>query len=420
LGGRAVIITDLGFGDAGKGTITDFLVRHLKATRVIRYNGGAQAGHRVVTDDGRAHVFAQIGAGAFVEGVRTHLSRFFLLHPTALLVEARHLAALGVPDVLGRIGIHPEARVITPFHQAACRLRELERGDQRHGSCGVGVGETVSDWLQFPEDSLLFKDLLKPNLCLAKLARVQERKRERFLRLEHPEAGGELQLLSDLEVSQRWLSAVGPLVAQVDLEESAWMPNESVVFEGAQGILLDEWRGFHPHTTWSDCTFGQAEQLLEGWSGQRYRLGVMRSYATRHGAGPFPSQDSSLGFDEAHNTLGPWQGGFRSGWPDTVLARYALRACGGIDGLALTHLDRVSPEWKLAVSYPEGELPLAPFHDLDFQQGLTERLFRIQPNYEGVAPEDFVERCQSELDLPVVLGSYGPTASQKEWLKPIF
>ncbi len=373
----------------------------------------------MVTDDGRVHVFSQIGAGAFVDGVRTHLSRFFLLHPTALLVEARHLAALGVPDVLGRIGIHPEARVITPFHQAAGRLRELERGDQRHGSCGVGVGETVMDWLEFPEDNLQFKDLLQPNHCLAKLARVQERKRERFLSVEHPEAGPELQLLSDLEVSQRWLSSVGELVAHVDLEEAAWMPNENVVFEGAQGVLLDEWRGFHPHTTWSDCTFGQAEQLLEGWSGQRYRLGVMRSYATRHGAGPFPSEDSTLRFDEAHNTHGPWQGGFRSGWPDAVLARYALRACGGVDGLALTHLDRISSEWKLAVSYPGGELPLGPFQDLDFQQGLTDRLIHTRPNYEAVAPEDFVERCQSELGHPVVLGSYGPTASQKRWLQSV-
>src|SRR4051812_14869157 len=94
---EAWIVVDLGFGDAGKGTITDYLARARGAHAVVRFNGGAQAGHNVVTSDGRHHTFAQFGAASFVPGVRTHLARQMVVHPLALLAEARHLARVGVP-----------------------------------------------------------------------------------------------------------------------------------------------------------------------------------------------------------------------------------------------------------------------------------------------------------------------------------
>ncbi len=138
---RAFVVVDLGFGDSGKGLLTDFLARRTGASVVVRYNGGAQAGHNVVTSDGRHHTFAQFGAGSFVPGVRTFLSRHVIVHPTALLFEGRALEEKGVGDVFSRLRVSEAARVITPFHQAANRLRELARGEARHGSCGVGVGE---------------------------------------------------------------------------------------------------------------------------------------------------------------------------------------------------------------------------------------------------------------------------------------
>ncbi len=131
---EAHLVVDLGFGDAGKGTLTDWLVRRHGARLVVRFNGGAQAGHNVVTEDGRHHTFAQFGAGSFVPGVRTHLARPTVLHPLAMLVEARHLARKGVPDALERTTVSEGARVITPFHQAAGRLRALARGSGRHGT----------------------------------------------------------------------------------------------------------------------------------------------------------------------------------------------------------------------------------------------------------------------------------------------
>ena len=102
-GRRISIVVDLGFGDSGKGLLTDYLVRSTGATVVVRYNGGAQAGHNVVTPEGRHHTFAQFGSGTFVPGVRTFLSRNVVIHPTALLREEAHLREIGVHDAFERI-----------------------------------------------------------------------------------------------------------------------------------------------------------------------------------------------------------------------------------------------------------------------------------------------------------------------------
>src|SRR5688572_1634241 len=153
---RNVFLTvDLGFGDAGKGSIVDFLTRANEAHTVVRYNGGAQAGHRVVTAGPRPreHVFAQFGSGTLA-GAATHLSRFMLIDPPAMLEEAGHLARLGV-DALERTTIDAGAPVITPFQRAVNRLRELARGDARHGSCGMGIGETMADYREYGERLLL-------------------------------------------------------------------------------------------------------------------------------------------------------------------------------------------------------------------------------------------------------------------------
>ena len=133
---RAYVIVDLGFGDAGKGLLTDYLARQLKAGIVVRYNGGAQAGHNVVTPDGRHHTFSQFGSGTFIPGVKTYLSRDVVIHPGALLVEGAILEGKGIPDAFSRLRVSEQALVITPFHQAANRIREIVRGSDRHGSCG--------------------------------------------------------------------------------------------------------------------------------------------------------------------------------------------------------------------------------------------------------------------------------------------
>jgi adenylosuccinate synthase len=136
------LTVDLGFGDAGKGSMVDFLVRAEDAHTVVRYNGGAQAAHRVVTADGRAHVFSQFGSGTLA-GARTQLSRFMLLDPLAMEAEAQHLQGLGMADPLAGATIDRRALVITPFHRAINRLRELG-APVRWFSCGETASNKAS------------------------------------------------------------------------------------------------------------------------------------------------------------------------------------------------------------------------------------------------------------------------------------
>lgn len=407
----ATIVVDLGFGDAGKGTLTDWLARRTGAGLAVRFNGGAQAGHNVVTPDRRTHTFAQFGAGSFVPGVRTHLSRFMIVHPGGLLREAEALGGLGLDDAWERLTISGEALLITPFLQAAGRLRELLRGGARHGSCGIGVGEAMQHSLRYPADAVRLADLADEPRLLRKLQRQQACLWEELARPSRGEA--ELQVLESATAGRDFVETARPLLQRL---HDGPLPNgESIVFEGAQGVLLDEWRGFHPYTTWSTCTFDNALQLLQGWDGPVKRLGVVRSYATRHGAGPFPTEDAALQLPEPHNHHGPWQGGFRQGWLDLVLLRYALEVCGGVDGLAVTHLDRVRPDWKMAVAY-EGTARLepGPFQDLDYQAALTQQLLEARPIY---APcRSVVDELQQRLDVPVWVESHGPTCEDKREL----
>lgn len=425
---RAWIVVDLGFGDAGKGTITDYLVRRSGARLVVRFNGGAQAGHNVVTDDGRRHTFAQLGAGTFVPGVRTHLMQDFVLHPTALLLEAHKLSQLGVPDALDRLTICAQALVITPHHQALNQLRELARGAGRHGTCGVGVGETVRDALDAPDRALRVKDLFGDPASLArKLAAAQERC------VEEARAAG-LDAARLVAGADAWLEAVAGLAQRRELLSKTDQPvlhalrDGPVVFEGAQGVLLDEWRGFHPHTTWSTCTpLRLCDQLRAlGYRGEIERIGVIRTYLTRHGAGPFPTEDERLSqrLPELHNHDDGWQGKFRIGWPDAVLLRYAIAACGGLEGLALTHTDRLSPDWRIATAYKgvdsdaltgTTQLRLGELMDLDHQSKLTAALRQAVPVWQQLGPSeaDYIDAIERISSLPVRFTSSGPTASAK-------
>jgi len=469
----AILIAGLGFGDEGKGATVDWLTRTTGAHTVVRYNGGAQAGHNVVTADGRHHTFSQFGAGTFA-GAKTHLSRHMLVNPIFLLSEGKHLLEIGEKDVYDRLTVDEGALVTNPFQVSANRIREMARNEGRHGSCGMGIGETVADSLAPETPKLYVNDLSKPGTTRTKLAASRKQKMMELVELHLKDcpvsnASWNYMTLAQTECScpfkREWevivdettvdlaLERYAEFVARVRIVRSYYlsdiMREGTTIFEGAQGMLLDQDYGFHPYTTWTDITFGNADDLLavqRGWDtrsegdvfvaeflesagfkGEVRRIGVLRSYHTRHGAGPFPTEDASLDNPEPHNANGPWQHGFRQGHFDLCLARYAVAAIGGIDELHLTHLDRIQNEQKVCVQYDsQGHIMHEPYHaemwewrnQLDVREGATKRMMGYKPVYRTLqySPEGFATEIAKHMGVKIGSLAYGPTSEDRRTL----
>ncbi|WP_439661491.1 adenylosuccinate synthetase [Lentzea sp. HUAS TT2] len=332
-----VIVVGLGFGDEGKGAVVDALCADGSVSAVVRFNGGAQAAHNVIAD-GRHHTFSQFGSGTLA-GVPTRLSRFVLVEPIALATESRELEALGVVNPLSLMSIDTRALLTTPFHIAANRARENARGRDRHGSCGKGIGETAwygllggaargevvegQEVIGEPGPAPTVGDCLDPATLRRRL--------DALARFYEPLIGAGISVDELVMLYRSFADAVRITTGD--------RPAGRLVFEGAQGVLLDENHGFHPHTTWSTTTPRNARELLDGRPARV--IGVTRTYQTRHGAGPLPTEDQTVldRFPEAHNGTGEFQGAWRAGHLDAELLRYSVDCCGGIDGLAVTHLD---------------------------------------------------------------------------------
>lgn len=434
---HAYLTVDLGFGDAGKGSIVDFLTRDTGAHTVIRFSGGAQAAHRVVTAT-QEHIFAQFGSGTLA-GAGTHLSRFMLLDPLAMCAEEAHLRAVGVSDAWARTTIDERAPIITPFHRAVNRLRELARADGRHGSCGVGIGETMVDYLQYGSATLFAGDLLHPDKLRAKLrllhtinwAKVQELGAGLC---NSAEAGPELAVFQAVDEVDWLVEQYCDFARAAQIVPGGHLHTilrrlGVVIFEAAQGVLLDEWHGFHPHTTWSTTTLENADTLLAEahYSGEVTRIGITRAYMTRHGAGPLMTEDAALtaALPDARNSFGAWQRGFRVGWLDLVLLRYACAVVGPLDYLAVTCLDRLAVCDPLYVcrSYQHEsaliqQIARSPVpHALDYQAQLTWFLTGCTPILDRVTnTNSLLNALTAALGLRIGLVSAGPTAREKRWL----
>ena len=388
-------VVDLGYGDAGKGSVVDALCAQSPKTAVLRFNGGAQAAHNVVTETGRHHTFSQFGSGT-LRGVPTHLTRFMVVDPLALATEA---AALGNPFDL--LTVDGDALLATPWHRAANHRAEQRRGSGRHGSCGLGVGETMAYALAHA-DAPRASDVLSRPVLRRRLAAVEQ----------HFGALADAPLD---DVADAFL-AFGRAVRIVGAEHtSRLLAQGPCVFEGAQGVLLDEWRGWHPHTTWSTTTFANVAALCPSFQ----RLGVVRTYTTRHGAGPLVTE-AVLPLREKHNGTGEWQGAFRTGHFDAVAHRYAVEVAGGVDALAVTHLDTVVPAQRICTSYDlEGltwnRIVPGPYRDLAYQDGLTALLARARPGAMH-RPDDWAAEIGSLLGARVAVESHGPRACDKKML----
>lgn len=327
-----------------------------------------------------------------------------LVEPIALAAESRRLAAVGVDDPLSLLHVDGRALLTTPIHIAANRAREDARGDRRHGSCGRGIGETASYALE--HDAPVVADCLRPGTLRAKLNALAEHLRPLVAASSYAPVDDLVEMYREFAEAVRIVGGDQP---------RRFARRGRLVFEGAQGVLLDEWRGLHPHTTWSTVEPRNARAILASIEEPAYVLGVTRTYLTRHGAGPFPTEDLTLTIPERHNGAGRYQGEFRIGHFDPVLLRYAIGAADGIDGLAVTHLDALG-EAQAATGYrteggPVDALDLGAWQDLDHQQRLTDLLSGAVPVLAEM-PTDLAW-MERELGAPVVLTSDGPDRADR-------
>jgi adenylosuccinate synthase len=322
---NATVVIGANFGDEGKGLAVDTLVARDPDAAVIRFNGGAQAGHTVVAEDGRRHVFSHFGAGAF-RGAATFLSRFFVVQPSIFAREAAELAAIGVKPV---VFIDPDAQVTTPFDVFINRWVEEARGSSRHGSVGVGFGETIERFERgYP---LAARDLGDDKYIMDILTRI----REVWLPIRLAKLG--LQFTADRQNAAADPAVIRRYLGQIHILRRSASPapidavlaRKSIVFEGAQGLLLDMDRGIKfPNVTRSNTGLKNVLALAADVGIERLDVIYMtRAYLTRHGAGPLLNEVPRLGFADVvdpTNLANPWQGALRFAPLDLDLLRTTI------------------------------------------------------------------------------------------------
>jgi adenylosuccinate synthase len=414
---RAIITVGLGFGDEGKGATVDFLTRKHDAELVVRYCGGSQAGHNVQLVDGRRHTFAQFGAGSLAPSrPRTYLGPSVVIDPPALRREAGHLSELGLKAPTELLTVHPRCLVTTYWLKMLNQLRELARGAAKHGSCGQGIGEARSYWLRYGADAVFAADLQTADVLRDKL----ELQRQRLLLELQPLAahvdvaslrGLDLWDVSAAAVAGELRDAVGDgLTVAVQVPDC-----RTAVFEGAQGVLLDEYRGFHPYTTWSTVTPHHAWELVEQMRAEEVALlGIIRAYSTRHGEGPLPTFSSELTarLKDPGNPANRWQGSLRCGWLDMPLLRYAAAVTGPLDGIVVNHLDQIrGAECLICSDYGKASLSPAAIPDLSWQSGLTQQLQQTIAVLSPATAERIVDLLGEV--APVRIQGLGPTARDR-------
>ncbi len=322
---RAVIGAN--FGDEGKGLVTDYLCSK-GAGVVVRFNGGAQAGHTVVTPGGTRHVFGHFGSGSFL-GVPTFLSQFFVCNPIIFFKERAELHAIGLEPT---VYAHP-ACVVTTFADMMINQRlENARGAKRHGSVGVGVNETM-ERSQIPELTITMADLWNG-------AKTIRRKLEQICGKYAAFRSGQpidepAMVEKFIEGCERFADIVHPAgIGQC----------KDQVFEGAQGLLLDQNnKEFFPHLTRSNTGIQNVRALCaQAGIDKVEAYYVSRTYLTRHGAGPLPGEDASMSFADDTNLDHAYQGRLRFAPLDKGLFDRCRRDFGG-DGykLVLTHCDQL-------------------------------------------------------------------------------
>lgn len=416
---RSLVVVGGQWGDEGKGKVVDLLAGGFEA--VVRYNGGHNAGHTVKFAD-QHFALHLVPSGIVHEGARCYMGASMVVDPGALVREIEGLKAKGV-QVDGRLALSPRATLILPTHQAMDLARERARGAESIGTTGRGIGPAYQDLAQ---RRALRAHLLTEPERLAEEGRRLMQVHNRELEALHGAEPVDLDAACGLlEGAARRL---GPLVGDVGAPLEAHLDRgDHVLFEGAQGIMLDLFHGTYPYVTSSSCLPGAAAVSC-GISPRMLGpvLGVMKAYVTRVGGGPFPTELEDAAGDALRrrgNEFGTTTGRpRRCGWFDGVAARFAVRTAG-LDAVALMKLDVLDDleEIRVAVAYelPGGERLEAPPADASVLESvhpvfetlpgwMTSTRAVTRGNDLPEAARSYIGFLERLLGVPVVLVSTGP------------
>ncbi len=420
--GKNVVVIGTQWGDEGKGKIVDWLSE--EAQGVVRFQGGHNAGHTLVIG-GKKTVLRLIPSGILHPAVSAYIGNGVVLSPTALLQEIGELEAAGV-EVRARLKISPACPLVLPYHVALDQAREGAMGDAKIGTTGRGIGPAYED--KIARRAIRVQDLAYPDRFAAKLAPLLDY--HNFVLTQYFKRDP-VPFEATRDATLALAPQLLPMVADVaGLLQEVRAGGGSLLFEGAQGALLDIDHGTYPYVTSSNCLAGAAAPGAGvGPHVLDYVLGIVKAYTTRVGTGPFPTELTDAvgaGLAKRGNEFGSVTGRpRRCGWLDLAALRRSLQL-NGVNGLCITKLDVLDgmDEIRICNGYtvhgapvpllPSGADAVAecvPVYETlpgwhDSTVGVT-RLDGLPANARA-----YLERIEALTGVPIAMVSTGPDRAQ--------
>jgi adenylosuccinate synthase len=420
--GKNVVVIGTQWGDEGKGKVVDWLTEH--AQGVVRFQGGHNAGHTLVIG-GRKTVLRLIPSGILRPQVGVYIGNGVVLSPTALLQEIGELEAAGV-SVRPRLKISPACPLVLPYHVALDQAREGAMGDAKIGTTGRGIGPAYED--KIARRAIRLQDLLFPDRFTAKLEALLDY--HNFVLTQYFKRDA-VPFDRTRDETLALVPQIRPMIADVAaLLQAARARGESLLFEGAQGALLDVDHGTYPYVTSSNCLAGAAApgagvgpQFLD------YVLGIVKAYTTRVGTGPFPTELTDAigaGLAKRGNEFGSVTGRpRRCGWLDIPALRRSF-ALNGVTGTCVMKLDVLDgmDEIRICTSYTANGAPL------DLLPSGADAVAECKPVYEsmrgwkdstvGIKSFDalpanaraYLRRIEALTGVPIAMVSTGPDRAE--------
>ncbi|SUA36531.1 adenylosuccinate synthetase [Neisseria zoodegmatis] len=417
---KNVVVIGAQWGDEGKGKIVDWLAE--ETSGVVRFQGGHNAGHTLVVG-GKKTILRLIPSGILHEKLECFIGSGVVVSPEALLGEIDELNAAGVKNVEGRLKIAPTATLILPYHIALDQAREASRGSGKIGTTGRGIGPAYED--KVARRAIRMVDLFDIEKLKTKL---QANIEYYNIQLQHLHQAEPVKFEDVLAVVEKFSSRIKPMIS--DVSRTLYEKNqkgEKLLFEGAQGTLLDIDYGTYPFVTSSNCLAGAASagagvppQMLN------YVLGIVKAYTTRVGSGPFPTElfdDIGAGLAKRGHEFGSVTGrARRCGWFDAAALKRSIQV-NGISGMCITKLDVMDgiEEIKICTGYrlPDGsKTDILPFGAdavagcmpiYETMPGWTESTFGVKEFDKLPAnAKAYLKRIEEVCGAPVAIVSTGP------------